>query len=63
MKTSFQGMSNYLRKLNIPLEEVTEDLDDLKMSLDEAAQAEDIEVKSLMEVNCQVLCSSSKFVI
>ena len=29
---------------------MTEDLDNLKISLDEAAQAEDIEVKSLMEV-------------
>ena len=40
-----------LKNLDIPLEEMTKSLDDLKQSLDEAAKAEDIEVNSLMEVD------------
>ena len=43
-------MSHDLKKLDIPLNEVTKDLDDLKVSLKEATQAEDIKVKFPIEV-------------
>ena len=36
LKTSFQGISNDLKKIDIPLKEVTKDLDELKVSLEKA---------------------------